>query len=125
MTLLYMLSVCTQDIRRFFPPAAAKPAVQKPASNGKIKTEERKKNHPSSDEEVKKNKKETAKARKPCHFLPSFLPWFILSYLSRFIVVYVLQVKSSKAEEKRKDSEKKRKKRAVIESGTYDLVLPH
>ncbi|XP_049900484.1 replication factor C subunit 1 [Epinephelus moara] len=79
------------DIRRFFAPAAAKPAVQKPASNGNIKTEEKKKkNHPSSDEEVKKNKKETAK------------------------------VKSSKAEEKRKDSEKKRKKRAVIESDSED-----
>ncbi|KAL7404027.1 hypothetical protein ABVT39_008669 [Epinephelus coioides] len=80
------------DIRRFFPPAVAKPAVQKPASNGNIKTEEKKKkkNIPSSDEEVKKNKKETAKA------------------------------KSSKAEEKRKDSEKKRKKRAVIESDSED-----
>ena len=38
-------------------------------------------------------------------------------------LVYVLQVKSSKTEEKRKDSEKKRKKHAVIESGNYIIHL--
>ncbi|XP_044047085.1 replication factor C subunit 1 isoform X2 [Siniperca chuatsi] len=80
------------DIRRFFAPTSAKPAVQKPAPNGNVKTEEKKKtkkkNPLSPDEEVKK--KETAK------------------------------VKSSKPEEKRKDSEKKRKKHAVIESDLED-----
>uniref|UniRef100_A0AAQ5YH70 Replication factor C subunit 1 n=1 Tax=Amphiprion ocellaris TaxID=80972 RepID=A0AAQ5YH70_AMPOC len=54
-----------QDIRRFFVPTLAKPAVQKPASNGNIKPDEKKKKNPlSSDEEVKKKKKETTKARK-------------------------------------------------------------
>ncbi|XP_063740002.1 replication factor C subunit 1 isoform X2 [Eleginops maclovinus] len=80
------------DIRRFFAPTAAKPAVQKPASNGNIKTEEqkkkKKKNPLSSDEEVKK--KETPK------------------------------VKNSKTEEKLKDSDKKRKKQAVIVSDSED-----
>lgn len=57
-----MLCVCTQDIRRFFAPTSAKPVVQKPARNGNMKTEEAKKNPLSSEE--KKNKKETAKARK-------------------------------------------------------------
>ncbi|XP_041789343.1 replication factor C subunit 1 isoform X2 [Chelmon rostratus] len=83
------------DIRRFFQPTSAKPAVQKAAPNGNIKTEEKKKKNPlSSDEEVKKKKKkETAK------------------------------VQSSKPEEKRKDSEKKRKKHAVIESDSEDEEL--
>lgn len=54
--------VVTQDIRRFFQSTSAKPAVQRPAPNGGIKTEE-KKNPLSSDEEVKKKKKETAKVR--------------------------------------------------------------
>ncbi|XP_028259396.1 replication factor C subunit 1 [Parambassis ranga] len=76
------------DIRRFFAPTTAKPAVQKPAPNGNIKPDEKKKkkNPLSSDEEVKKKKKETSK------------------------------VKSSKTEEQHKDSEKKRKKHAVIAS---------
>ncbi|XP_029993926.1 replication factor C subunit 1 isoform X3 [Sphaeramia orbicularis] len=78
------------DIRRFFAPTSAKPAVQKPAPNGNVKTEEKKKRNPpsSSDEEVKKKKKETTKV--------------------------------SKSEEKRKDTEKKRKKHAVIDSDSED-----
>ncbi|KAM9315001.1 replication factor C subunit 1 isoform 2-T2 [Pholidichthys leucotaenia] len=46
------------DIRQFFGPALAKPAVQRPASNRPIKAEEKKKSL-SSDEEVTKKKKET------------------------------------------------------------------
>lgn len=49
----------TQDIRRFFQPTSAKPAVQRSAPSGGIKT--KKKNPLSSDEEVKK--KETVKVR--------------------------------------------------------------
>lgn len=53
------------DIRRFFAPTSAKPAVQKPAPNGNVKPEEKKKNPPSSsDEEVKKKKKEPSKVSK-------------------------------------------------------------
>lgn len=80
------------DIRRFFAPTLAKPAVQKPAQNGSISPEEKKKkkkkNPLSSDEEVKR--KETKK------------------------------VKSSKTEEQHKGSEKKRKKHAVIVSDSED-----
>lgn len=50
----------TQDIRRFFQPTSAKPAVQRSAPSGGIKTK-KKKNPLSSDEEVKK--KETVKVR--------------------------------------------------------------
>lgn len=57
---LCMFSVCTQDIRRFFAPAAGKAAVQKPAPNGNLKGEEKKKNKPV--EGVKQKKKETNKA---------------------------------------------------------------
>ncbi|XP_068448228.1 replication factor C subunit 1 [Clinocottus analis] len=80
------------DIRRFFAPTSDRCAVQKPAPNGNVKTEEKKKKNPlSPDEEVKKKKKkETAK------------------------------VKRSKPEEKQKDNEKKRKKHAVIESDSED-----
>lgn len=50
--------IVVQDIRRFFAPTSAKPAVQKPAPNGNFKSEEekkkKKKNPLSSDEEVKK-----------------------------------------------------------------------
>ncbi|XP_042079308.1 replication factor C subunit 1 [Haplochromis burtoni] len=74
------------DIRRFFAPTSAKPAVQKPAPNGNDKQEKKKKNSSSTDEEVKKKKKEPNK------------------------------VKSKKTEEQRKDGEKKRKKHAVIAS---------
>ncbi|XP_013131181.1 replication factor C subunit 1 [Oreochromis niloticus] len=74
------------DIRRFFAPTSAKPAVQKPAPNGNDKQEKKKKNSLSTDEEVKKKKKEANK------------------------------VKSKKSEEQRKDGEKKRKKHAVIAS---------
>ncbi|XP_006787317.1 replication factor C subunit 1 [Neolamprologus brichardi] len=74
------------DIRRFFAPTSAKPAVQKPAPNGNDKQEKKKKNSSSTDEEVKKKKKEANK------------------------------VKSKKTEEQRKDGEKKRKKHAVIAS---------
>ncbi|XP_026215729.1 LOW QUALITY PROTEIN: replication factor C subunit 1 [Anabas testudineus] len=80
------------DIRRFFAPTSAKPAVQKPAPNGNFKAEQqqkKKKNNPlSSDEEVKKKE--------------------------------ITKVKSSKTDEKCKDSEKKRKKRAVIESDSEE-----
>ncbi|XP_072239367.1 replication factor C subunit 1 [Leuresthes tenuis] len=79
------------DIRRFFAPTSAKPAVQKPAPNGNLKDEEKKKkkkSEKSSDEEVKKKK--------------------------------TTKVKSSKAEEPRKDSEKKRKKHAVIVSDSEE-----
>ncbi|XP_061566368.1 replication factor C subunit 1 isoform X2 [Cololabis saira] len=81
------------DIRRFFAPTTAKPAVQKPASNGNIKPEEknkRKKKSLSSDEDGKKRKKETTK------------------------------VKSPKTPEQNKSKEKKRKKRAVIESDSEE-----
>ncbi|XP_030588294.1 replication factor C subunit 1 [Archocentrus centrarchus] len=75
------------DIRRFFAPTSAKPAVQKPAPNGNNKPEEKKKkNSSSTDEEVKKKKKEANK------------------------------VKRSKVEEQRKDGAKKQKKHAVIVS---------
>ncbi|XP_055004102.1 replication factor C subunit 1 [Boleophthalmus pectinirostris] len=77
------------DIRRFFTSTAAKPAVQKPASNGKInvKSDDKKKTITlSSDEEVKVQKK----------------------------------TKVSKSGEKRKDSEKKRKRHAVIESDSEE-----
>ncbi|KAM4584630.1 replication factor C subunit 1 isoform 2-T2 [Odontesthes bonariensis] len=83
------------DIRRFFAPTSAKPAVQKPAPNGNLKDGEeeekkkkKKKSEKSSDEEVKKKK--------------------------------TTKVKSSKAEEPRKDSEKKRKKHAVIVSDSEE-----
>ncbi|XP_031732192.1 replication factor C subunit 1 isoform X2 [Anarrhichthys ocellatus] len=50
------------DIRRFFTPTSDKPAVQKPAPPGNVKTEKKKKKNPlSSDEEVKK--KETTKVK--------------------------------------------------------------
>ena len=83
--------VCVQDIRRFFQPTVAKPAGQKPASNGNIKTEEkttRKKNPLSSDEEVKK-KKETAKAWDRLIFCPLSCSISSVSstYSSDFIVV--------------------------------------
>ncbi|XP_070684271.1 replication factor C subunit 1 [Pempheris klunzingeri] len=52
------------DIRRFFAPSSAKPAVQKPAPNGNIKTE-KKKNPLSSDEEVKNKKAAKGKNSKP------------------------------------------------------------
>uniref|UniRef100_A0A7N6AYV2 Replication factor C subunit 1 n=1 Tax=Anabas testudineus TaxID=64144 RepID=A0A7N6AYV2_ANATE len=62
---MHLFCVLTQDIRRFFAPTSAKPAVQKPAPNGNFKAEQqqkKKKNNPlSSDEEVKK--KEITKAR--------------------------------------------------------------
>nr|XP_020479853.1 replication factor C subunit 1 [Monopterus albus] len=51
------------DIRRFFTPTSAKPAVQKPAPNGNFKAEKKKKNPPSSDEETKKKNKETTKVK--------------------------------------------------------------
>ncbi|KAM3623637.1 uncharacterized protein V6R79_013588 [Siganus canaliculatus] len=81
------------DIRRFFAPTSVKPAVQKPAPNGNIKSEEKKKNPLSSDEDVNKKKKGTTKAR------------------------------NSKPEEKRTGSDKKRKKHAVIESDSDDERL--
>ncbi|KAK2817008.1 hypothetical protein Q5P01_025199 [Channa striata] len=83
------------DIRRFFAPTSAQPAVQKPAPNGNLKAEEekkkkqkqKKKNSLSSDEEVKK--KNTSKIKSP-------------------------------KTEKNKDGEKKRKKHAVIESDSEE-----
>ncbi|KAG7485279.1 replication factor C subunit 1 [Solea senegalensis] len=79
------------DIRRFFAPAAAKPAVQRP-QNGNLKVEDKKKRDKSMspDEEVKQKKKDNSK------------------------------VKGSKMEEKHHDGEKKRKKRAIIESDSEE-----
>ncbi|XP_067353864.1 replication factor C subunit 1 isoform X2 [Channa argus] len=77
------------DIRRFFAPTPANPAVQKPAPNGNSKAEEKKKkkkNSLSPDEELKKD---TTKS------------------------------KSSK-KQKNKDSEKNRKRHAVIESDSEE-----
>ncbi|XP_059194050.1 replication factor C subunit 1 [Centropristis striata] len=54
------------DIRRFFAPTAAKPAVQKPAPNGNVKADEKKKKNPlSSDEEPKKKQTAKVKTSKP------------------------------------------------------------
>ncbi|XP_038569412.1 replication factor C subunit 1 [Micropterus salmoides] len=56
------------DIRRFFAPTAVKPAVQKPAPNGNVKTEEKKKKKKkslSSDEELKKKEPAKVKSSKP------------------------------------------------------------
>ncbi|XP_034441483.1 replication factor C subunit 1 [Hippoglossus hippoglossus] len=81
------------DIRRFFQPTAAKPAVHKPAPNGNVKAEEKKKKNSkplSPEDEVKQKKKASNK------------------------------VKSPKTEDKRKDGEKKRKKSAVIESDSEE-----
>ena len=51
----------TQDIRRFFAPTSAKPAVQKTDGNGKPGKEEKKPK--SSDEDKKSTNKRAAKAR--------------------------------------------------------------
>ena len=59
--------LCSQDIRRFFPSTAAKPAVHKPAPNGNVKAEETKKKNSkplSPDDDVKQKKKASNKARK-------------------------------------------------------------
>lgn len=67
--------LCVQDIRRFFAPTSAKPAVQKPAPNGNDKQEKKKKNSSSTDEEVKKKKKEANKVRScPLSLSPFSVP---------------------------------------------------
>ncbi|XP_069022905.1 replication factor C subunit 1 [Embiotoca jacksoni] len=85
------------DIRRFFAPAAAKPAVQKPAPNRNIKPEE------EEEEKTKKKRKKQQQQQQP------------LSSDEEVKKKETTKVKSSKTEQ-HKDSERKRKKRAVIAS---------
>lgn len=123
--------LCAQDIRRFFQPTTVKPESQRAAPNGNVKTEEKKKkkNPSSSEEEVKRKKKETTKVSMQSLFFfasASFallLVICLMSHFHRWLCFDTLQVNSSKPEEKRRDSEKKRKKHAVIESGMSILLV--
>lgn len=58
---LFIVYLCSQDIRRFFGPVSGKPAVQQPAASENTKPKDKKKKSLFSEEDLKKKKGTKAK----------------------------------------------------------------